>query len=437
MAVTVKGTILVTGANGGLGSAIAHQFASKSELSAYHGLYAVRDTSHAPVLTSALAHGATHPYDVVALDLTRLDNVRVVAEGINARVSAGEIPPIRALILNAGFLDFGKQTWTAHGLENTFAANYLGHWLLTLLLLKSMDKQAGRIVVIGSQAHNPKDPRNAMGRAFVDPKYQTIVTDAARFEAISKGSWSPDASFQGGFRRYGVSKLFLIMMQHELQARLNADPTLSNICILGVDPGTMVSGLQRLAPWVIRVLIHKIIYTALLWLNPNNGLVRPTSGAAADVLEAAFGTQGGELPKDKYFDGRSPFETSEESRDTEKRELVWKETVKLAGLKDGETVLTTWQICHGKSRMVRVPRHDHKYVRLFLQRIGGNEVWVSQIPVIPAHQLAAADKPDWTGLAISPVMVLNDRVAESEPEPGQQGGRRLMPQDSDKLEMKT
>ncbi|RYP21125.1 hypothetical protein DL765_002414 [Monosporascus sp. GIB2] len=346
MAVAVKGTILVTGANGGLGSAIAHQFASKPELSAYHGLYTVRNTSHAPALASALAHGATHPYDVVALDLTRLDNVRAVAEGINARVSAGEIPPIRALILNAGFQDFGKQTWTADGLDYTFAANYLGHWLLTILLLKSMDKQAGRIVVIGSQAHDPKDPRNAMGRAFVDPKYQTIVTDAGRFEAISKGAWSPateDASFQGGFRRYGASKLFLIMMQHELQARLNADPTLSNICILGVDPGMMVSGMQRLAPWVIRVLLFKIIYTALLWLIPKNGPARPTSRSAADVLEAAFGTEGGELPKDKYFDGRSPFETSEESRDTEKRKLVWKETVKLAGLKEGETVLTNWQ----------------------------------------------------------------------------------------------
>jgi NAD(P)-dependent dehydrogenase (short-subunit alcohol dehydrogenase family) len=69
------------------------------------------------------------------------------------RISAGEIPPIRALILNAGFLDFGKQSWTKDGLDTTFAANYLGHWLLTLLLLKSIDKESGRILVIGSQAH--------------------------------------------------------------------------------------------------------------------------------------------------------------------------------------------------------------------------------------------------------------------------------------------
>ena len=50
-------------------------------------------------------------------------------------------------------MDFGKQSWTDDGFDVTFAANYLGHWLLTLLLLESMNKEAGRIIVIGSQSH--------------------------------------------------------------------------------------------------------------------------------------------------------------------------------------------------------------------------------------------------------------------------------------------
>ena len=133
------------------------------------------------------------------------------------------------------------------------------------------------------------------------------------------------------------------MMQHELQARLDADPALRHICVLGVDPGTMISGLQRLAPWVIRVLIFKIVYPLVLRLMPN-GPVRATSRSAGDVLEGAFGLgEDGELPKDKYFNGSTPLETSQESRDIEKRQLVWKETVKVAGLKEGETVLGDWQ----------------------------------------------------------------------------------------------
>ncbi|KAI1401053.1 putative short-chain dehydrogenase [Hypoxylon fuscum] len=341
-----KGTVLVTGANGGLGSAIVNQLASQPEFANYYGLYAVRDAKLAPSLSSILSENPSHSSDVVSLDLANLDSVRQVADVINTRVSAGHLPHIRALILNAASQDFGKQSWTDDEFDTTFAANYLGHWLLTLLLLKSMDKEEGRIIVIGSQSHDPEDPRNALTQAFDDPKYKTFVSDAAGFEAIAKGTWSPaseDPSFRGGFRRYGASKLFLIMMQHELQARLDADPALNKVCVLGVDPGTMISGLQRLASWVIRVLIFQIIYPFILYMNPN-GPVRPTSRSARDVLEAAFGVgEGGNPPKDKYFNGRTPLETSEESRDAAKRNLVWKETVRMTGLKEGETALTNWR----------------------------------------------------------------------------------------------
>ncbi|ETS79511.1 hypothetical protein PFICI_09364 [Pestalotiopsis fici W106-1] len=340
------GTILITGANGGLGSAMVQHIISKPELAAYHGLYTVRDTTHAPDLTTALAHGTAHSYDIMSLDLARLDSVRQAAESINSRISAGVIPPIRALILNAGFMDFGKQSWTADKLETAFAVNYLGHWLLTMLLLKSIDKENGRVVIIGSHTHDTNDPRHAVNKAFADPKYKYFLSDADSFHAIAKGKWSTeteDASFRGGYRRYGASKYLQITMQHELQARLNADAALNKICVVGVDPGPMISGLQRLAPWFIRVLIFRIIYALILYLKPINGMIRSTTRSASDVLEAVFVVdEEGNPPKDKYWDGRTPSETSEESRDVSKRELVWKETVKLAGLKEGETVLANW-----------------------------------------------------------------------------------------------
>jgi NAD(P)-dependent dehydrogenase (short-subunit alcohol dehydrogenase family) len=87
------------------------------------------------------------------MDLTDMDSVRQAAKVINLRVSSGHIPQIKVLILNAGYNDLGKQAWTKDGLDITFSANYLGHWLLTLLLLQSMDKDSGRIVLVGSQAH--------------------------------------------------------------------------------------------------------------------------------------------------------------------------------------------------------------------------------------------------------------------------------------------
>lgn len=134
------------------------------------------------------------------------------------------------------------------------------------------------------------------------------------------------------------------MMQHELQARLNADASLQKISIVGVDPGTMITGLQRLAPWIIRVLIFQIIYPLVLYFKPDGATIRAPSRSASDVLEATFATGDGEDAfKDKYFNGRTPFETSEESKNATARELVWKETVKLAGLKPEETVLAKWE----------------------------------------------------------------------------------------------
>lgn len=144
-----KGTIVLTGANGGLGSAIANQIASTPEFASYHAIYTVRNATAAQVFESL----PTHLYEVASLNLADLDNVRQTAEAINTLISAGENPPIRALVLNAAFEEFDSQSWTEDGLDVSFCVNYLGHWLLTLLLLKSMDKESGRIVLISSQAH--------------------------------------------------------------------------------------------------------------------------------------------------------------------------------------------------------------------------------------------------------------------------------------------
>jgi hypothetical protein len=63
----------------------------------------------------------------------------------------------------------------------------------------------------------------------------------------------------------------------------------------------MITGMQRLAPWVIRVLIFKIVYPFVLYLNPNNDMLRLTSRSASDVLEATFAAfDGRKKPKDKY-----------------------------------------------------------------------------------------------------------------------------------------
>lgn len=185
-----KGTVLVTGANGSLGSALVSRLLSRAETAAYHGIYTARNADAAPALKSALQTGkfaGSHSHDVISLELTNLDAIRAAAATINKRVAAGEIPPIRALVLNAGYLEFLKQTWTEDGFDTTFASNYLGHWLLAILLLQSMDPQAGRIVVIGSESHDPYNSKSKA--AFNEERWMTFLDDHG-CDAIARGTWS-------------------------------------------------------------------------------------------------------------------------------------------------------------------------------------------------------------------------------------------------------
>ncbi|KAF3022479.1 hypothetical protein E8E14_010492 [Neopestalotiopsis sp. 37M] len=345
-----KGTIIVTGANGGLGNAVIHRIVSQPELSAYHGLYAVRHASSAPALRSILegAQSHNHAHDIISLELTRLDSVRETAATINERIKSGAIPPIRALILNAAYLEFEQQTWTDDGFDTAFAAAYLGHWLLTMLLLENLDRDHGRVVVIGSSAHDTKDARNNAGAQYVEERWHTIFHENC--EPIAKGTWSTtkdDPSFRGGYRRYGAAKLCQVMMIPELQRRIDKDPVLHNISVVGIDPGSTPTTLVRRGDWRIRGLwtyVMPWLVVILTWIWPN-GTNRTTFKSSKDILAAALdnNTVWGEKPKALYLDGERPRDMAAEARDPKKREQLWQDSIRYTGLSGKETLLANWK----------------------------------------------------------------------------------------------
>lgn len=102
-----KGSIILTGANGGLGSAIVGNILQNSDLASnYTSLYTVRKAATAAQLKQVLSSApASHEHEIVDLDLSSLASVRETAAEINGRVAKGELPRIRALILNAGYQD--------------------------------------------------------------------------------------------------------------------------------------------------------------------------------------------------------------------------------------------------------------------------------------------------------------------------------------------
>ncbi|KAK9415716.1 hypothetical protein SUNI508_10194 [Seiridium unicorne] len=354
MVIRQKGTIIVTGANGYLGSAIIRHIISSPELQAYHSIFVVRDRSAANTkLTSALKQANEKTsYEIVSLDLASLAVVREVAMTINERISAGIIPKIRALVLNAAFVEFETQTWAkGSGFDMAFVANYLGHWLLTVMLLGSMDPGSGRITIVGSDAHNPDDWLTGTIGTYKHPdnRWRPFIT-GKNIDPIAYGTWSTrvdDPSTRNGLRRYGAAKFCLVTMISELQRRLNFDPLLHDIATVGVDPGSMASagGVARRTDWFSRNIVHGVIMPiigyVLMWLYPeSNGKMRTTARSARDVMRASMDVSVG---KAAYFDGMALVETAQEAQDIKKQEMIWHDSVRYTQLKESETVLKDWK----------------------------------------------------------------------------------------------
>ncbi|TLS23579.1 uncharacterized protein PpBr36_06580 [Pyricularia pennisetigena] len=347
----LKGTIIVTGANGGLGCAIANKLLSEAQYAEYHMIFTVRNaqkaTALAKVITRHRGKGLPCFHDVVPLDLSKLASGRRFADDINARVTAGTIPPIRALVLNAAWQEWTTASFTEDGFDMSFQTNYLTHWLLTVKLLQSMDKKEGRIVMLGSWSHDPDHHGNNTQGFFKGEQWRQLHPNT---EAVAKGTFSKPESLPAGghgFRRYGASKLCQIMMVYELQARLDTDPALSNIAVLGIDPGAMPTLLTRRASPIFLFLaraIFPLIIFVMGWFSENPDF-RSSNKSARDVTAAALSKKEpyGHSPKAVYYNGNEIAASSAESRDKRKGLELWRSSVEYTGLTEGETCLQNWK----------------------------------------------------------------------------------------------
>jgi len=202
-----KGTVLLTGANGGIAVGFVSHLLKSPYATSYKGYYTVRDPNKADSLANIMEQHAAHDhdYEIATLDMSTLDTVRSAATAINMRVLNGSLPPIHALVLNAGIQDFVQQDFTKDGIERTFAINYLHNFLLVLLLLQSMDKEHGRIVFIGSTAIYPDwAPHAANYPEEEDKTFFTTVDELAKGERRSNDD-------KAGPRHYAMSKVMMIM----------------------------------------------------------------------------------------------------------------------------------------------------------------------------------------------------------------------------------
>ena len=273
-------TIVVTGANSGLGLATATALAKAGA----RVICACRDVTKG---RAAVAEAAGD-LDVRRLDLADLASVEAFAEGVDS--------PIDVLINNAGVMAPPSRC-TADGFELQFGTNHLGHFALTGRLLPRL---TDRVVTMSSVMHR-------LGR---------IRLDDLNWERRRYQRWLA----------YAQSKLANLMFAYELQHRLLAAG--SGTRSMAAHPGYAATNLQSHT---------ESIQDRLMGLGNTVFAQSAEMGALPELCAAAVP----DLPGGSYLGPGGPGETrghprpvgsSGASHDRDVQRSLWEASERLTGV---------------------------------------------------------------------------------------------------------
>src|ERR1700736_1739462 len=302
-------TVVITGGNTGLGLACASAILKSPHGAPWRVVLACRDIGRAQTAVDQLTREAVvaGQVEAMSLDLASLASVRAFAAELTKRLSTGTIPPLHAVVCNAGVNPLNTKTVTVDGFESTFGINHLGHFLLVNELLPALQSPA-RVVVVASGVHDPAQKAGVPVPAWNNPA------------ALAHGELGPaaasDKAFASGQRRYSTSKLANVYFTYALAHRLPSGIT-ANAFDPGLMPGT---ALMREAPAALRFLLRHIPISLLRRLfSPNVHTAQESGGALAGLVTAP------ELSAvtGRYFEGRRQIKSSEESYNDERAEGLW------------------------------------------------------------------------------------------------------------------
>ncbi|WP_415957945.1 oxidoreductase [Streptomyces sp. 021-4] len=242
---------VVTGANSGLGLATARALARRGG----RVILAVRDKEKGRRAVADIAAGQPGAkLEVRRLDLADLDSVRAFSDALHA-----ERPRLDLLVNNAGVMAPPRSSG-AQGHELQFAANHLGHFALTGLLLDLLEQgQDPRVTTVTSVNH--RKARLDFDNLNGERGYRPMVF-------------------------YDRSKLANAVFGYELHRRLEASG--SPVRSVLAHPGYTATRLQTSAPTgLVKLLFGRVLLPLAQ---------RPEAGALPQLYAAtAPGVRGGEL----------------------------------------------------------------------------------------------------------------------------------------------
>ncbi len=266
-------TCLVTGATSGIGGVTALALAAQgAEL-----IVVGRNQQKAEdTIRWIKSETGNESVQYLLADFSDLQEVRELAAVVRNRYSRLDV-----LVNNAGtFINTRRET--PYGVELTFLVNHLAPFLLTNLLLETIQGSApARIVNVSSDAH----------------KYDTMNFDDLSF---TRGYF--------GMKAYARSKLANVLFTYELARRLSG----SGVTVNAVHPGHVATDIWRTN--------FPIIGPALKWVM---GLFALTPEEGADTSIYLASSPDVEGVTGEYFARRERVQSSPLSHDEEVSLRLW------------------------------------------------------------------------------------------------------------------
>jgi len=223
-------TVLITGANSGLGFALAVEFAKRGARVLMAGRSKIPEAGEKVKKLSGSTQVEMH-----YLDLSKIDSIHAFVQSM---VDKGV--RIDICILNAATALPGSRK-TASGQDEMFLVNYLSNVILTQLLLSRSVIQVNgtsplsKMIFISSDSHQ--------GATYID--YDEF---GRYFEyGVSKG-----------ISNYSYFKLVLNTYATELSRRINRDSCKLSINV--ICPGPVHSNIVKEAPWLLRMTLKGIFW---------------------------------------------------------------------------------------------------------------------------------------------------------------------------------
>ena len=315
------GTTLITGGNAGLGLEAAKRLAAKKQDLVLAG----RDQVTVEKAASELRERFGVQVTTVRLDLASLASVRSAAEEVRRLIAEGQIQPLNALLCNAGAQFQGPISYSKDGYEETFAINYLGHFLLVNLLLDCLTED-GRVVFTASGTHDPETMDGKMVGKAIEPDGFALANEGKQGRKPSSGGV-----------RYSTSKLCTMLFCYEVNRRLAKRG--SGRASIAYDPGLVPeTGLSRTAPAFAAGLLRT---KGMKWLLQKLGVTMGSLAFSGEALARIAIDPEFEGASGRYLQSKNgsldTARSSKASYDEQKATRLWKDSATLVKLQPHET----------------------------------------------------------------------------------------------------